>query len=516
MSDYTGIINIEALLGLQVVPDKSINCCVTSPPYYGLRNYNHAGQIGLEETPEAYIQKLVEIFREVKRVLRDDGTLWLNIGDSYWGGKGTSSQAYSTAMVGHRDTINGKQHQISGKGETRPTDRKHDIIKPKDLIGIPWMLAFALRQPYKVPTCVSNDIDKAWLAAMIDGEGCIGIRRYASYRKDVQQVYQDGFVVYLNVTNNDIELLERCIEITGKGKIYLKQKASSTDNRGIVSRRDSFSWRPEGNDAVDIIRAIYPYLIAKRKQACLAYTLDTINKNKQREDGKVPKEVQEKKVFLYESIKSCNQRENIIIPNWVEEPKVKIEDGWYLRQDIIWHKPNPMPESVTDRCTKSHEYIFLLSKSARYYYDADAIKENCVNGDPTNPRGSKGALSMNSGRRSTFGNRDGNLNGLHSGNKYTPLEKRNKRSVWTVNTKPFKGAHFATFPEKLIEPCILAGCPEGGIVLDPFGGAGTTAVVADKLKRKYLLFELNPDYAEMAENRVKTERAKRADLFNQD
>jgi DNA modification methylase len=235
----------------------------------------------------------------------------LNLGDSYWGGKGASSQAWSTEMVGKRETINGKQHQIATKGETRPTDRKHEIIKPKDLIGIPWMVAFALRA-----------------------------------------------------------------------------------------------------------------------------------------------------------------------------------DGWYLRQDIIWHKPNPMPESVTDRCTKSHEYIFLLSKSQKYYYDSDSIKTKMICSEhDKRTRDSRKCAPTNM------------VNGIRSGNE-SVYEYVNKRSVWTVNTKPFTEAHFATFPEDLIVDMIKAGCPEGGLIYDPFMGAGTTALVALKLDRQYIGSELNPEYCKIAERRL--------------
>ena len=347
------IYNLPCLEMLIKLPDNSIDCCVTSPPYYGLRDYGHDGQIGLEATPELYVEKMVAVFREVRRVLKDDGTLWLNLGDSYWGGKGQSSQAWSTEHT-DRGVIQGKQHQISGKGETRPTDRKHEYIKPKDLIGIPWMVAFALRA-----------------------------------------------------------------------------------------------------------------------------------------------------------------------------------DGWYLRQDIIWHKPNPMPESVTDRCTKAHEYIFLMSKSARYYYDADAIAERCVwdEGGMTEarvdraeehhkamPNGYKNGIRPKKKGPQTFGGakarshqanggdpRNGNRTDENSQwGKVWDSDKptRNKRSVWTVTTKPFSEAHFATFPEDLIVPCIKAGCPEGGIVLDPFMGAGTTALVAHKLNRNYIGSEINPDYCKIAEKRL--------------
>jgi DNA modification methylase len=271
--------------------------CVTSPPYYGLRDYGHDGQIGLEETPEEYITAMVEVFSCVRDVLADDGTLWLNIGDSY---AGNNSQASNNGRAGY------------GNPRERVVNRTGEGLKTKDLIGIPWMLAFALRA-----------------------------------------------------------------------------------------------------------------------------------------------------------------------------------DGWYLRQDIIWHKPNPMPESVTDRCTKAHEYIFLLSKSSKYYYDHEAIKEM--------------ANSKSEGIRfggNKYGDDDDPKYATKSGNVSKEYDKANKRSVWTVTTKPYEGAHFAVFPTDLIEPCILAGAPTGGIVLDPFMGSGTTAQVAQTLGRKYLGCELNPDYKALQDKRL--------------
>jgi DNA modification methylase len=298
-------------------PDACVQTCITSPPYYGLRDYGHDGQIGLEETPEAFVQKLVEVFREVRRVLKDDGTLWLNLGDSYAGsGKGSNSDG-----TAHASSLLGKQGTHKGTTEgTKPIQKAGEIgLKPKDLIGIPWRVAFALQA-----------------------------------------------------------------------------------------------------------------------------------------------------------------------------------DGWYLRQDIIWHKPNPMPESVTDRCTKAHEYIFLLSKSSKYYFDNEAIKEDCVN---ENMPGSNMRDT-----RETYGEQNGGNSGLRDlKKKYKDGDwptTRNKRSVWTVTTKPYSGAHFATFPPDLIEPCILAGCPEGGIVLDPFMGSGTTAHTALRAGRKYVGCELNGDYIKLANQRL--------------
>jgi len=293
---------LETLKGL---PDSSIHTCITSPPYWGLRDYGVDGQIGLEESFEKYVEKMVEVFREVKRVLRDDGTVWLNLGDSYAGSGGP-----------------GSQYNKLSKGEFKKyknPNRNIDKLKAKDLVGIPWMVAFALRA-----------------------------------------------------------------------------------------------------------------------------------------------------------------------------------DGWYLRQDIIWNKPNPMPEPVRDRCTKAHDYIFLLSKSPQYFYDADAIREKT---------GSE--MSWKEYNKKTAPGKTWKSGGI---TKYAGANKkdggqshpagRNKRSVWTITTKPFKGAHFATFPLDLIEPCVLAGCPVNGTVLDPFGGSGTTACAALKHGRSAILCELNPDYAELAENRI--------------
>lgn len=307
----------DALNILKTMDACSVQCCITSPPFWGLRDYGNDGQIGLEETPEEYVAKIVEVFREVKRVLKDDGTVFLNLGDSYCGKGQRGGQAWSTNHT-NRDTLNKPYHHISGMKETRPQDGKHGILKPKDLVGIPWRVAFALQA-----------------------------------------------------------------------------------------------------------------------------------------------------------------------------------DGWWLRSDIIWHKPNPMPESVTDRPTKAHEYIFLLTKSQKYYYDADAIKEKgAMNkwGKYTNPKYGNGS----SGKMQSVKE----LTKEEYLNKY---QKRNKRSVWTVATKPHKAAHFAIYPEKLIEPCALAGTKKGDTILDPFFGAGTTGMVAYKYDRKFIGIELTPEYVELSGERIESE-----------
>lgn len=333
------VYNMDCVEGLKTLPDNSVDCCVTSPPYYALRDYGVDGQIGLEETPQAYIDKLVEVFTEVYRVLKPEGTLWLNIGDSYWGG-GWRNAAFNehsgNIQKGSKGTYCGDS-MLACKGV-------QGIYKPKDLIGVPWMTAFALR--------------------------------------------------------------ERC--------------------------------------------------------------------------------------------------------------------GFYLRQDIIWHKPNPMPESVTDRCTKSHEYIFLMSKSQKYFFDHEAIQE------PATTQADDSVKIKFGGNK--YGNNDDKHFQTYSGNEWKPKTKncqydgqtpntmhmrreqglpdqeyivRNKRDVWSVNIKPDKVAHFATYPEELIRPCILAGCPKDGIVLDPFMGSGTTARVAMKLDRNYIGFELNPQYCNIINKKTR-------------
>lgn len=383
----------DCLETLKTIPDKSVDMCVTSPPYYALRDYGtgkwiggdpncphyrtskrseHTAtghkrmgelgeavgdaiyksvcplcgavredkQIGLEETPESYISKLADVFDEVKRVLKDDGTLWVNIGDSYWGG-GWRNASFNE----HSGDIQ-KGSKGTHCGESMPNLKGNvDSYKNKDLIGIPWMLAFELR---------------------------------------------------------------------------------------------------------------------KR--------------------------------------------------------------GWYLRQDIIWHKPNPMPESVTDRCTKSHEYIFLLSKSPKYYFDYEAIQEEATGYDGRKDTMMKGSqkyntsvvpnqpvhsMATNGHERWKFKNLQDKGQTTHSmherraeGLPDNVYPVRNKRSVWSVNLKPFREAHFATYTEELIAPCILAGSKEGGVVLDCFMGSGTTAIVCKKLSRKYIGCELNPEYIKIAEKRI--------------
>jgi DNA modification methylase len=304
--------NGESLEVLRTLPDNSVNCCVTSPPYWGLRDYGCSGQLGLERTPEEYVSNMVQLFREVRRVLKQDGTLWLNLGDSY-NGSGGAGGDYNAGGI--------------KEGQPKYNGRNTGSLKPKDLVGIPWRVAFALQA-----------------------------------------------------------------------------------------------------------------------------------------------------------------------------------DGWWLRQDIIWHKPNPMPESVTDRCTKAHEYVFLMSKSAKYYYDNEAVKE-LANYDGRKDEVMKGSAKYANGYFPTDVNTQaiavhGHERWKHKDDEGNRL--RNRRSVWTVTTKPFKEAHFATFPRDLIRPMIQAGCPVGGIVLDSFMGSGTTAIEAIYQDKRYIGIELNPKYCDIAVRRIES------------
>jgi DNA modification methylase len=334
---------------LRAMPDASVQCVVTSPPYFGLRDYGVDGQIGLEATPDAFVAQMVDVFREVRRVLKDDGTLWLNLGDSYAANRGGTTPPAQTVAggVNGQGGIAERRGQKDGYNASR--DAKAHGLKHKDLIGIPWRVAFALQA-----------------------------------------------------------------------------------------------------------------------------------------------------------------------------------DGWWLRQDIVWSKPNPMPESVRDRCTKAHEYIFLMTKSERYYYDSKAIAEPVT--ESTVLRLSQDVASQAGSDRANGGTRaDRPMKALRTaGNKSHKLvteyevsdseqhrtaaglmkiadvafETRNKRSVWSIATAPFSEAHFATFPPELPEICIKAGSKPGDTILDPFGGAGTTGLVADRLGRSAILLELNPQYAEMARRRI--------------
>jgi DNA modification methylase len=485
------IINADVLAGLAELPDESVHCVVTSPPYWGLRDYgtgtweggdaacDHAPvaaaieanfaasstlgggkatqmacgqkrgferecrkcgairidrQIGLEATPEAFVARMVEVFREVRRVMRHDATCWLNLGDSF---------------------------------------------RNKQLVGIPWAVAKALQEPYYTGR-IKRVEDRVWLAAMIDGEGCMFIHKrkaggdnHSSYVKKDGTVSrygrtQDTYGAGLEVANTSEAIVKRCLEITGVGSICRQDKDR---------RQPLYRWSLRSNECRWVIEEIYPHLVAKRQQARVLLGCPSFGEQAQAAHSAL--------IDLHNG-----KPTDVDFP----EPKSLYEPGFYLRSDIIWSKLNPMPESVTDRPTKAHEYLFLLTKAERYYYDAEAIKEaaNYPEGPGNKRQKYTEAYLAGDERHRT---KAGLVN-------IGPSDSRNARSVWTIATAPFAEAHFATFPPELPERCIKAGCPKGGTVLDPFGGAGTTGLVADRLQRNAVMIELNPEYAAMAEKRI--------------
>jgi len=502
---------------------ESINCCVTSPPYFGLRDYGHAGQIGLEPTPAEFVDALVAVFEEVRRVLREDGTLWLNLGDSYAGsgrgmgdvcstnkGNGASRGVGSQLPPGfHESARVGKQ---VGRAWVKPPEG----FKNKDLIGIPWAVAKALQAPRYLGR-ISNELDRVWMAATIDAEG--SICGFHHTRKD------DGSLrtgIHITITNTNRAMLDNAFRIwpTSRG---------DHNQHGDGHFGSMVSWRWIAHDVdekAELLRELYPYFVCKKQQALLAWNFLELSKDAKRLGHSPEKlQVKEKRSWIVHALTKLNHQQPVDIPVWIQEPTECFGPGWYLRSDIIWAKANCMPESVTDRPTKSHEYIFLLSKSESYHYDAEAIKEptaestgprmlranngyappgqqshgGCAAPRPNVGRGGKNAF-RGQGHFREGDNGPANREGRDMANVGVS-EMRNKRSVWNVATSPYPESHFATFPPDLIRPCILAGCPVGGTVLDCFGGSGTTGEVAEQEGRHSVLIELNPEYVELAKRR---------------
>ena len=502
----------DALTTLRGLPDESVQCCVTSPPYWGLRDYGTAeweggdpecdhkppygsgssklgggkatqesakiyrdrchkcgatrtdSQLGLEATPEAYVAKMVEVFREVRRVLRADGTLWLNLGDSY-----AAARSYQVPDGKHCDVGNGMAASVPAG------------LKPKDLVGIPWRVAFALQQPYYTGR-IKDERMRYWLAGLVDGEGCMTVLRTTSPHGS-----GESYPPVLQVRMCDDGPIHRCAEITGLGTASPRQDPPSQGGQ-----RGSYQWRLSARNAADVAGEIYPYLLVKRKQALLVWNQQLVRESYQTKRGvTIPTDALEKQKEIRRLIRALNASEPVDLPSWLKEPPPQYEPGWYLRSDCIWAKPNPMPESVTDRPTKAHEYLFLLSKSERYYYDADAIAEPSVGTwnsakSTLAANGIKNVHLYETGQRRTAG-----ADTFHRDEDRTG---RNRRTVWTITTKPYPDAHFATFPPELPRLCIKAGSKKGGTVMDPFAGAGTTVWQAKELNRKGIAIELNPEY----------------------
>lgn len=480
----------EKLLDL---PDASVNCCVTSPPYFGLRDYGAEGQMGLEPTPDEFVAGMVAVFREVKRVLRDDGTLFLNIGDSYSAGA-VLSQSYRlredltdeqrTAAVVAMFGVRFDEHLEAGEGT------------------LPQVLSSEVHcETVRGQSALASGRVQGGLPAE-QGEGS-GANAGAAPSAEMGSSGSTG---------RQVRLLRGVDGGVPDGRSHKRRRrgpSEATDRQGAGQLDQDL----QGHSEARISQGPVPRSLL---QLQLRDRLVGILSAQSYSDDQIPAAA--KTYFVKRA--DLKPKDLIGIP-WMLAFALRA-DGWFLRQDCIWSKPNPMPESVRDRCTKAHEYLFLLSKGPRYYYDAEAIAEETVyqpsDGEPNSFRGStfdngKTAVhqlgrASDKPRRSSRTKHDFADDRKRNGADGTAAsfrairETRNKRSVWEVATQPFSEAHFATYPPALIEPCILAGCPEGGTVLDPFGGAGTTGLVADRLGRDAILIELNPEYAAIAERRL--------------
>jgi len=418
------------------LPERSVQCVATSPPYYGLRKYSDdEREIGQEATPAAYVAALVEVFSGVRRVLRDDGVVWLNLGDSYAGGKmgrsdyGTGDQT-STLGPSRNGLPNNNNPGYAIARDVPPG------FKPKDLLGIPWMVARALQEPYYTGR-IAREIDRVWLAAMIDAEG--SICGFTHDRKD------DGRTrtgVHVQITNSSTALLDKANAIWAASR-----SEHGRPGDGHLGLAETWRWIAHGaGNKAQLMRELYPYLVVKQKQALIAYNVFMLIVDAKRlMHTSRAQEVREKRAWAMSALSRLNHGEHVDIPTWCVEPPSMHEPGWYLRSDIIWSKPNCMPESVTDRPTRSHEYVFLLTKNPRYFYDAAAVAEPATNGERFHGAYDKPGITRPTAQR----------NGRSDAENTTTT--RNRRTVWSIATQPYSGAHYATMPEALIEPCILAG-----------------------------------------------------------
>ena len=435
----------DALDVARTLPDGSADCIVTSPPYFSLRDYGVEGQYGLEESPGEYVETMRALFAELRRVLANDGTCWINLGDNYsskpsWG-RGVTSQ-FDRRSVRHAQVGVGASVDDYG-------------VPPKNLLGIPWMVARAMQQPQYIGA-IRNESDRVWLAAMIDAEGCIAIHRRMDERRT-----NPTFGPHVQVSNTCLAVVERCKEIAGCGSITHSDRGR---NRRI------YRWIAMSNDARRVLREVYPHLVAKPLQARAAVASPSSGSDAER---------------AWLEIKALNQGGSVD-GSW-PVPQSMFDPGWVLRNAVIWSKPNAMPESVTDRLSNRYEHVFMFSKSRSYWFDLDAIREEYA------PAGlARRAYAFRA--TDNYGKNPVNDGGLMPANE----NGRNPGNVWTIPTQPFADAHFACMPPALAERCILAGGKPGGVVLDPFSGSGTTGLAATKHGRRYVGIDLNAEYLDLS------------------
>ena len=553
MNHYT-IHQGDCLYILPTLPAHSVHTIVTSPPYYGLRDYGVAGQIGLEPTLDAYITTMVDVFNCLRRVLRDDGTAWLNLGDSY----------ASSAMPNLSDII--QRYLKSGVlffGCTDPRGSSaqsiHVLIQDKtapDNVLVPFLTAKCVRVKNgqdnfceiggRLDTPVLCWASRSFLAGHPHNAN---LKCFMNVPKDIRIVVTTGNLnpdtAFGVPTSLSIKYSETsfAIEVTSK--------PVSEGITGSIPTVDSFTLDTGTECAtnIDAVLQSVPLLDSSNFSACFPSNFTVRESTRQKVvldlHGGIElcfgsvwhlslllDRIMPYGYLLEKAIQHRNEtqsKQELGVPDLVK--RALMRDGWICRQTIIWHKPNPMPESVTDRCTKSHEYLFLLTKSERYYFDAEAIKEPAtghIAGNKTNAsaeayaagdehhRTKTGLVKFADKQRASRDNFKrqngpqirlvpGSNNNQHREERDDSaydLTTRNRRSVWTIPVSSYSEAHFATFPAKLVEPCILAGAPAGGVVLDPFTGSGTTGAVALAHGRRFVGIELNPEYVAMANRRI--------------
>lgn len=457
--------------------DESVQTVITSPPYYGLRDYGVAGQIGLERTPAEYVDGLVRVFREVWRVLKDDGVLFLNLGDSYYSNPGNGRGGGST-LAGGKPHLSGAKRVVPyGTSDKAPEDYPSRDCLCGNLCDV-------CRTVYQSRKSHNDGLPVAMLTASLSASNRV--------HKELQSDHlptSDSSIRVDRTSNATLDFLHSQLREGERLRAFLVSTLGLSSGQLL----DVCYQRANRDECL---------LCARSLVDCVPGCADTmactcgIELSEHQSCGRTS-DTSLDLAYPYSTTKPLKPKDLIGIP-WMVAFALRA-DGWYLRSDIIWAKPSCMPESVTDRPTKSHEYIFLLSKSASYYYNAEAIAE------PSEEL--SGWAKQRANGINTWKYNDTDERILQTGQRIDSstlgkIGTRNKRTVWTVATQPYSEAHFATFPPKLVEPMILAGSAKGDLVLDPFAGTATVGRVAIKHQRRFVGLELNPAYIELAQDRT--------------